>query len=42
MWKLHNSSVTPILREMKVSEYRVSNSAFLTHLEYLKFGFNEF
>ena len=39
MWKLQNFSVTQILREIKVSEFRVSKSVFVTHLEYLKFGF---
>ena len=35
-WKLQNFSVTPILREIKISESRVSKSAILTYLESLE------
>ena len=42
MWKFKNFSATQILREIKVAESRVSNSAILTDLEALKFEIQDF
>ena len=42
MWKLWNFSITQILREIKVGNFRVSKSVILTHLEALHFDFCEF
>ena len=43
MWKLQNYSVTdPILREIKVNEFKVSKCVILAHLESLKYDFYEF
>ena len=40
MWKFHNFSSTQILREIKISECRVSKSAILSHLEAQNFDFS--
>ena len=42
MWKLHNFSVTHILREIKIGESRVSKSVILTNSEALNFEFYVF
>ena len=42
MWKLLDFSVTQILREIKVCEFRVSEFAILAHLEALNLQFHEF
>ena len=42
VWKLQNFSVTQILREIKVGEFRDSKSTILTHLVALNFDFYEF
>ena len=39
MWKLQNYSVTQILREIKVGEYKVSELTLLAHLETLNFDY---
>ena len=42
VWKIMKFSVTQILREIKVGEFRVSDTAILTHLEALNFDFYTF
>ena len=42
MWKFHDFSITQILREINLGDFRSAKSAILTHLEALKFDFNEF
>ena len=42
MCKLQSFSITQILREMIFWDSRSAKSAILTHLEALKFDFNEF
>ena len=42
VWKLQNFSVTQILREIKVDEFRVSKFARLTHLVALNFDIDAF
>ena len=42
MWKFHNFSVTQILREIKISECRVTKAAILTYVEVLNFDFYVF
>ena len=42
MWKFHDFSITQILREINFGDFKSAKSAILTHLEALKFDFNEF
>ena len=42
VWKLHNFSITQILREIKVGDSRYAKSAILTHLESLNLNFMKF
>ena len=42
VWKFKDLSITQILREIKVGEFRVSKCAILTHWEALHFAFYEF
>ena len=42
VWKFHDFSITQILREINFGDSRSAKSAILTHLEALKFDFNEF
>ena len=39
VWKFHNFFITQILREIKIGESRVSNSAISAYFEALKFDF---
>ena len=42
MWIFHYFSIAQILREINFGDSRSAKSAILTHLEALKFDFNEF
>ena len=42
VWKFHEFSIIQILSEIKVDEFRASQSAILSHLEALKFDFYDF
>ena len=41
VWKLHNFSITQILREIKIGKSRVLKSAILTHWKALNFDFTK-
>ena len=41
MWRFQNFPVTDILREIKIGEARVSDSAILKHLDARNFDLNE-
>ena len=42
VWKLQYFSITQILREIKVDDFRGPKTAILTHVETLIFDFDEF
>ena len=42
MWRVHNSSVSQILHEIKIGKSRVSKSVILTHSDDLNFDLYEF
>ena len=42
MRKFHDFSITQILREINIGDFRRAKSAILTRLEALKFDFYEF
>ena len=42
MWKLQKFSVNQILREIKVSEFKISKCTILAHSVSVNFDFNEF
>ena len=42
VWKIHDISITQILREIKFGDSRSSKSAIYTHLEALNFDLYEF
>ena len=42
MWKLHDFSITQILRVINFRHSRSAKSAILTHVEAVNLGFNEF
>ena len=42
MWKFHDFSITQILREINLGDYRSAKSAVLTHLEAPNSDFYEF
>ena len=42
VWKFHDFSISQILREIKVEEYKSAKSAIWTHLEALNFYFYGF
>ena len=42
VWKIINFSITQILREIKIGEFRVSKSAIFTNSDTLNFAFYEF
>ena len=41
MWKFHYFSITQLLREIKLDDFKCPKTAILTHLEALNLDFND-